>query len=93
MMSGWKFSESPLIDGERLVCTPGGKDAALVALDKKTGEAILKSRLPELGPKGKDGAGYSSAVVAEIDGVRQYVQISARCRGRGRRHGQVPVGL
>ncbi len=78
MMSGWKFSESPLVDGDRLVCTPGGKDAALVALDKKTGEVIWKSRLPELGAKGKDGAGYSSAVVAEIDGVRQYVQVLGR---------------
>ena len=78
MMSMWKFSESPLVDGDRLICTPGGKDAALVALNKKTGEMIWKSKLPELGPKGKDGAGYSSAVVAEFDGVRQYVQIVGR---------------
>jgi prepilin-type processing-associated H-X9-DG protein len=78
MMSMWKFSESPLVDGNRLVCTPGGKDAAIVALDKKSGEVIWKCALPNLGPKGKDGAGYSSAVVAEIDGVRQYVQILGR---------------
>jgi outer membrane protein assembly factor BamB len=78
MMSMWKFSESPLVDGERLICTPGGKDAALVALNKKTGEVIWKCRLPELGAKGKDGAGYCSAVVAEFDGVRQYVQIVGR---------------
>jgi outer membrane protein assembly factor BamB len=78
MMSMWKFSESPLVDGDRLVCTPGGKDASLVALNKKTGEVIWKSRLPDLGTKGKDGAGYSSAVVAEFDGVRQYVQVVGR---------------
>jgi hypothetical protein len=78
MMSMWKFSESPLVDGERLICTPGGKDAAIVALDKRSGEVLWKAALPELGPKGKDGAGYSSAVVARIDGVRQYVQIVGR---------------
>jgi prepilin-type processing-associated H-X9-DG protein len=78
MMSMWKFSESPLVDGEKLICTPGGKDAALVALNKKTGELIWKCKLPDLGPKGKDGAAYSSAVVAEIDRVRQYVQILGR---------------
>lgn len=78
MMSMWKFSESPLVDGERLICTPGGKDAALVALNKRTGETIWKCSLPPLGAKGKDGAGYCSAVVAEIDGVRQCVQILGR---------------
>jgi outer membrane protein assembly factor BamB len=49
-----------------------------VALNKKTGAAIWKSKVPELGNKGKDGAGYSSAVAAEFDGVRQYVQIVGR---------------
>jgi outer membrane protein assembly factor BamB len=78
MMSVWKFSESPLVDGEKLVCTPGGKDATFVALNKATGEVIWKSALPEFGNRGKDGAGYSSMVVAEIDGVRQYIQILGR---------------
>ena len=78
MMSKWKFSESPLVDGSRLVCTPGAAEATLVALDKKTGAAIWKCAVPALGEKGKDGAGYASAVVAEIDGVRQYVQLIGR---------------
>lgn len=78
MMSGWKFSESPLIDGDRLVCTPGAADAVMVALDKRTGTTIWKAVLPELGDKGADGAAYSSAVVAEIGGVRQYVQLIGR---------------
>lgn len=78
MMSIWKFSESPLIDGNRLICTPGGKDAAMVALDKKSGEVIWKCVMPEMGSKGKEGAGYSSAVVAELEGVRQYVQVIGR---------------
>jgi outer membrane protein assembly factor BamB len=78
MMSMWKFSESPLVDGDKLICTPGGKDVAIVALNKKTGEPIWKCKLPDLGPKGKDGAGYSSAVAVEIDGVRQYIQVLGR---------------
>lgn len=78
MMSIWRFSESPTVDGPRLVCTPGAKDAILVALDKKTGEVIWKCAMPAIGSAGQDGAGYSTMVVAEIDGVRQYVQMVGR---------------
>ena len=78
MMSMWKFSESPLVDGQRLICTPGGPDATLVALDKDTGKTIWKCAMPKIGERGKDGAGYASAVVAEIAGVRQYVQLVGR---------------
>jgi outer membrane protein assembly factor BamB len=78
MMSIWKFSESPLVDGEKLLFTPGAKDAALVAVDKKTGQTIWKTALPDLGPKGKDGAAYSSIVVANAGGVKQYVQLLGR---------------
>ena len=77
-MAVWKFSESPLIDGNRLICTPGGPGAVMVALNKLTGEVIWKCAMPEIGEKGADGAGYSSAVVADICGVRQYVQIVGR---------------
>jgi prepilin-type processing-associated H-X9-DG protein len=78
MMSGWKYSESPLVDGDKVICTPGGADAMLVALDKQSGSAIWKSAVPQLGPNGRDGAAYSSIVIAEIDGVRQYVQMIGR---------------
>jgi glucose dehydrogenase len=78
MMSVWKFSESPLIDGDRLICTPGGPEATMVALNKRTGETIWKCAMPPIGDAGKDGAGYSSAVVAELAGVRQYVQMLGR---------------
>lgn len=78
MMTGWKFSESPLVDGERLLVTPGARDAAIVALDKKTGKEIWRAAVPELGPKGRDGAAYSSIVVSEGGGVRQYVQLLGR---------------
>ncbi len=78
MMSGWKFSESPLLDGDRLVVTPGARDAALVALDKRTGQPAWKAAIPDLGPRGNDGAGYSSAVISNGAGVRQYVQLMGR---------------
>jgi outer membrane protein assembly factor BamB len=66
----WAYSESPLIDGNVLVCTPGSAKASLAALDKKTGAVIWTSEVPEAGE-----AAYASAVVAAADGVKQYVQL------------------
>jgi len=74
----WKFSESPLIDGDRIIVTPGAKDASLVALKKKSGEEIWRAAIPDLGERGTDGAGYSSVVVSEAGGIRQYVQFVGR---------------
>lgn len=70
MMSGWGYAESPLVDGERVVCTPGGKDGAMVALDRKTGKELWRCK------EFQDQAAYSSIVIAEIGGVRQYVQLT-----------------
>ena len=79
MMSGWGFSESPLVDGDKLVVTPGAQDAAMVALNKNTGELIWKASVPaKLGDRGSDGAAYSSIVVAQVHGIRQYVQLVGR---------------
>jgi outer membrane protein assembly factor BamB len=78
MMSGWKFSESPLVDGDRLVCTPGGKEHMMVALDKATGDLIWSCAMPEIGDNGKDGAGYASIIKTEIAGVTQYLQMVGR---------------
>ena len=78
MMSGWRWSESPLVDGERLICTPGAKNAMLVALNKNSGQLIWKNAMPDIGDSGKDGAGYASATAAKIDGVRQYITIVGR---------------
>ncbi len=78
MMSGWRWSESPLVDGDRVICTPGASDAMLVALNKDSGEVIWKCSVPDLGKRGKDGAGYASIIAAEIDGVRQYITIVGR---------------
>jgi len=66
---GWGYSECPLVDGDKLVVTPGGKGGAIVALDKKSGKILWRS-------KGlKDKAQYSSVIVAEVNGKRQYVQL------------------
>ena len=78
MMSVWHWSESPLVDGDRVVVTPGVADAAMVALDEKSGDLIWKCAMPEIGNRGKDGAGYCTIVAAEIDGVRQYMTIIGR---------------
>ena len=61
MMSGWGYSESPLIDGNQIILTPGGNDAALVALNKQNGELIWKSPSAERQGKGNDGAGYTGS--------------------------------
>jgi outer membrane protein assembly factor BamB len=56
----WRFNESPLVDGDKVICTPGGQDATLVALDKSTGKTIWKSQVPgdaDSGPGGPGGAG------------------------------------
>jgi outer membrane protein assembly factor BamB len=66
----WAYSESPLIDGDSLVCTPGGSQATMVALDKKTGTVLWKCATKE-----GDEAAYASAIVVESEGVRQYVQL------------------
>jgi outer membrane protein assembly factor BamB len=68
----WGICESVLIDEDRLICTPGGDNATLVALDPKTGKLLWKALVPE-----KDRAGYASATVADVGGVRQYVQFTA----------------
>lgn len=85
MMSGWGFSESPLVDGSLVICTPGGSDAMVVALDKNSGNDVWACPLPfggdstDAGGKPlKDGAGYASAIISNGGGVKQYVQFVGR---------------
>ena len=67
----WKYCESPLVDGGKLIVTPGGSEATMVALNKGTGEVVWKCVIPV---RHKE-AGYSSVVVANVGGVKQYVQL------------------
>jgi len=66
----WAYSESPLVDGDAVVCTPGGTKATLLALNKATGDVLWKSPLKE-----GDEAAYSSIIVVSAAGKRQYVQL------------------
>jgi outer membrane protein assembly factor BamB len=78
LMSGRGYGESPLIDGDRLLCTPGGADAMIVALDRLTGETIWTSPFPKMEGKGRDGAAFASLNITEAAGVRQVVQLTGR---------------
>ena len=67
----WLISESPLIDGDRVIVTPGGSDGGMVALDKLTGKTIWASM--DL----NEEAGYASPIVADVHGVRTYMTLTS----------------
>jgi outer membrane protein assembly factor BamB len=67
----WLISESPLVDGAHLIVSPGGPGASMVKLDKMTGKTVWTTK--EL----SDPAGYSSAIAADIGGVRTYLTFTA----------------
>lgn len=69
---GWGYSESPTIDGDKLICTPGGDKNTMVALNKETGETIWTTK-----QEGNRGAGHASIVIAEVGGTRVYVTTTA----------------
>ena len=69
----WAYAESPLVDGDAVVVTPGGADATMLALNKKTGAVIWKSAIP-----GGEPAGYASAIVVQAAGRKQYVQLLSK---------------
>ena len=67
-----RYTESCLIDGDRLICSPGGKNGTMAALDKRSGKVIWRS-------KGlTDEAVCSSPILVEIDGIRQYVNLTGK---------------
>jgi outer membrane protein assembly factor BamB len=82
----WSYNESPLVDGDKVVCTPGGPDATLVALDKVTGKTLWKSQVPGADDGGRggfggftpSGASYASAIAIDVGGKREYVQLTAK---------------
>lgn len=84
MMSGWGYSESVLVDGDKVLCTPGGAGGTLAALKKQTGEVLWRSK------DFTDRAAYSSIIIAEISGVRQYIQLTdASVAGIGTEDGRL----
>ncbi|MFP4057695.1 MAG: PQQ-binding-like beta-propeller repeat protein [Candidatus Brocadiia bacterium] len=68
----WALAESLLVDGDRVVCTPGGEEISLAALDKATGETVWTCR------GANDKPGYCSPIVFEHRGLRQIVTLMAK---------------
>jgi outer membrane protein assembly factor BamB len=65
----WGYSESPLVDGDRVIVAPGGPGASIVALNKTTGAVIWKSQ--------SDRAGYSSAIPFDAGSIRGLAILTA----------------
>ncbi len=74
----WLFAESPLVDGPHVVVSPGSRRAAMVALDKATGKEIWRTTRPAFGSGGVEGPDYSSMVISNGGGVKQYVRLTGR---------------
>ena len=66
----WGYSESPLVDGDRVIFTPGGPGASVVALAKSSGDVVWKSQ--------SERAGYSSAVAFDFGGARRVAVLTAQ---------------
>ena len=64
---GWGYTWSPLIDADRVICYPGGPQGAIAALELSTGKTLWRST------QFTAMAAYSSPIVAEIEGVKQYI--------------------
>jgi outer membrane protein assembly factor BamB len=65
---GWGYANAPLIDGDQLICAPGGPRGLLAALDRKTGKVLWRSS------EVTEQTSYASPITVEIGGIRQYVQ-------------------
>ncbi len=68
----WDISESPLVDGNNVIVTPGGRGAGVVALDKRTGKTVWTTK--EL----NDEAGYASVIAANVQGVRTLMTLTGQ---------------
>ena len=69
----WAYAESPLVDGDAVIVTPGGSQATMVAVNKKTGKLIWKAAIP-----GGEAPGYASAIIVNAAGHKQYVQFLSK---------------
>jgi len=68
----WGLAESPLVAGDLVICTPGGEEVSMVALDRKTGKAVWKCR------GAKDKPGYASPILVDYQGLKQIVTVMAQ---------------
>src|SRR5438034_3090352 len=67
----WLISESPLVDGNHVIVTPGGPRAGIVALDKLSGRTVWTS------DQLSDEAGYASPIAGDVQGVRVYMTLTS----------------
>jgi outer membrane protein assembly factor BamB len=67
---GWGYAWAPLVDGDQLICMPGGRQGLLASFDKKTGKLLWQSK------EVTEQASYSSPMLAEIGGVKQIIQVT-----------------
>ena len=82
----WGYSESPLVDGDRVIVTPGGRGASVVALNKATGDLVWKSQ--------DDAAGYSSAIPFDAGGTRGLAILTASAAiGLNMKNGELAVAV
>jgi len=68
----WDYAESPLVDGDKLICTPGGPTATIVALNKTTGAVMWRGSAAELGGD-YSTASYASPIATQFGSAVQYV--------------------
>lgn len=68
----WALAESLLIDGDNVICNPGGPQASLVALNKRTGAVVWKA------PSTNEAAGYASPILFEHEGLRIIAALTSR---------------
>ena len=61
----WGLAESPLVIGDMVICTPGGEEVSMVALDRKTGKLVWKCT------GAGDKPGYASPILIEYQGLKQ----------------------
>ncbi len=72
---GWGYAESVLVDGDKVICTPGGSQGTLLALERESGKKIWQSAGWDDPPQ------YASVIVAEHAGIRQYIQLTMKHAG------------
>jgi outer membrane protein assembly factor BamB len=65
----WGLAESPLVDGDRVICTPGGENVSMVALDRRTGKVAWTCAGAE------DKPGYASPIRVDHGGLNQIVTV------------------
>ena len=68
----WALAESLLVDGTKVITTPGGDGAGLAALDKATGKTVWVCR------ETHDKPGYCSPIAVDYQGLRQVVTMLSR---------------